>query len=151
MEPLFNTVTYTTPQIVFFTIGCGLWAMLYLILIRNYFRYRFIEMPLIAAASNFAWEFLWAFVFKEDMGRLVGYLDKAWFILDIAIFGFVLHVGQKQLGIQRFKRHFVPLMLVIMLAFGAGYTSSARRITTPPPVSRRASSPTCSSPGSTRS
>lgn len=47
MDPLFNTSTYTVPQIVVFGVGCALWAVLYLILpFRNYFRYRFIEMPL---------------------------------------------------------------------------------------------------------
>lgn len=121
MDPMFNTTTYTVPQLVVFGLGCTLWALLYLLLIRNYFRYKFIEMPLVAAASNFAWEFLWAFVFKADMGRLVEMLDKAWFLLDIFIFGAVLHVGVKQLGIERLKRHFMPLMLLIMVAFGFGY------------------------------
>lgn len=121
MDPLFNTTTYTVPQLVVFGIGCSLWAVLYLILIRNYFRYRFIEMPLVAAASNFAWEFLWAFVFKADMGRFVEILDKVWFLLDIVIFWAVLQVGMKQLGIERLKSQFRPLMLFMLLAFGFGY------------------------------
>lgn len=121
MEPMFNTSTYTVPQIVVFGTGCALWALLYLILIRNYFRYRFIEMPLAAAASNFAWEVLWAVVFTTDMGRFVDLLNKCWLLLDIFIFGAVLHVGVKQLGIERLKRHFMGLMLAMMLAFGVGY------------------------------
>ena len=121
MDQMFNTSTYTVPQIVVFGIGCALWALLYLILIRNYFRYRFIEMPLAAAASNFAWEFLWAYVFTSDMGRFVETLNRIWFVLDIVIFWAVLHVGVKQLGIERLKRQFVPLMLFMLVAFGFGY------------------------------
>ena len=104
MDQMFNTSTYTVPQIVVFGIGCALWALLYLILIRNYFRYRFIEMPLAAAASNFAWEFLWAYVFTSDMGKFVETLNRIWFVLDIVIFWAVLHVGVKQLGIAKPRR-----------------------------------------------
>ena len=93
MDQMFNTSTYTVPQIVVFGIGCALWALLYLILIRNYFRYRFIEMPLAAAASNFAWEFLWAYVFTSDMGKFVETLNRIWFVLDIVIFWAVLHLS----------------------------------------------------------
>lgn len=121
MGPMFNTSTYTVPEIIVFGTGCALWAVLYLILIRNYLRYHFIEMPLAAAASNFAWEVLWAVNFKTDMGRFVDLLNKCWLILDIFIFGAVLHVGVKQLGIERLKRHFMSLMLLMMGAFGVGY------------------------------
>lgn len=88
-----------------------------------------------AAASNFAWEFLWAYVFTSDMGRFVETLNRVWFLLDIVIFWAVLHVGVR-LGIEWLRRQFVPLMLFMLVAFGFGVPppSSARKAMTPSPA-----------------
>ena len=121
MGPWFNTDLYTVPQLLVFVTGCGLWALLYLILIRNFLRDRFVEMPIVAAASNFGWEFLWAFVFKTDMGLLMNLGYKLWFFLDVFIFAAVLRYGKDQVHIPELRRHFRASMLLILLAFGIGY------------------------------
>ncbi len=121
MDAWFTLEIYTVPQLVVFITGCGLWAVVYLLLIRNFLRDQFIEMPIVAAASNFAWEFLWAFVFVTDMGRLMNWGYKLWFFLDVFIFAAVLRYGMDQVHIPRFKKAYLPLMIAILLAFGAGY------------------------------
>jgi hypothetical protein len=121
VDQLFNLVDYTPAQLIVFNVGCGLWAVIYLIYIRNHRRSGFLEMPDIAAASNFAWEFLWAFVFTANMGLLINWCYKIWFFLDIYIFFVVLRDGREQVTRPAFYRHYRPLILAILIAWGVGY------------------------------
>lgn len=121
INKLFNLVDYTPAELMVFNIGCALWAVIYIIYIRNHRRTGFLEMPDIAAASNFAWEFLWAFLFVANMGLLINWLYKAWFVLDIYIFWVVVKDGREQVAKPQFYRHYRQLIILILIAWGLGY------------------------------
>jgi hypothetical protein len=121
MSQWLNMTKYTPAQLTVFLVGCGLWAVVYFIYIRNHRRYGFIEMPVIAAASNIAWEGLWGFKFQTDMGPLLQWGYQLWFILDIYIFVMVVRYGVDQVHLPEFQKHYRAWIIGIMLAFGVFY------------------------------
>ena len=97
MNHWFNTVDYTVPEHICFAVGCFMWVVVYLIIIRNIHRIKFIEIPMVAICANFAWEFLWSWVFMTDMGLVYVWGYRIWFFLDCYIVYSVFRLGYKQL------------------------------------------------------
>lgn len=116
-----NCVPYTVPELILFAGGCLLWVVAYGILIRNMKKNRFCEMAAVAACSNFAWEFLWAFVYFTDMGWFLRWTYRAWFFLDIFIFWLLLRIGDKQVEDGFLRRHFKNACVLGTAAFGFAY------------------------------
>lgn len=117
-------------HLVWFFGGCFLWLIAYGILIYNGFRYKFIEMPAIALAGNFAWEFTWSFLNSTNMGLLATRTYQAWFFVDVGIVLMALRWGYKQGWSEYFFRHYKKMFVFSVLCFiplfytytAAGYT-----------------------------
>jgi len=118
---LLNLIDYTPAEMVLFAGGCVLWVVAYGILIRNGYRYKVIEMPAIAAASNFAWEALWSTMFETDMGVFLIWTYRAWILFDLVIFTMVLKYGAAFVQTPALRKAFAPLTLTSMLAFAVLY------------------------------
>ncbi len=100
-EPIINLTDYTVLQHVLFASGCLLWVVTYIIVIKTIRKSRFIEIPLVAVTANFAWEFLWSFVFTTDMGLLYVWGYRIWFFLDCFIVYGLFRYGFKQIEIPQ--------------------------------------------------
>lgn len=116
-----NCVPYTYLELFLFAGGCFLWVAAYAVLIRNSLRYRFMDMAAIAVCSNFAWEGIWSWAFKTDMGWFLVWTYRAWFFLDIFIFWQLLRWGSKQISQPAFRDHFKPAAVFIALGFTVLY------------------------------
>ena len=116
-----NCVPYTWLELGLFAGGCLMWVVAYAILIRNIRKFKFVEMAAVAACSNFAWEFLWAFRFFTDMGYFLVWTYRAWFFLDIFIFWLMLRYGGGQVETPFLRRHYKAACVLTTLAFGLGY------------------------------
>src|SRR4051812_28727511 len=93
-----NFEYYTTLQLILFGIGALLWLVNYGCLIQKIRKEKFVEMPAAVLCANFAWEFMWGFVFTQNMGEILGIGYKAWFVLDCYIvYGFYKY-GYKQVS-----------------------------------------------------
>jgi hypothetical protein len=92
-----NLTDYTVLQHLCFAVGCFLWVIVYIIVIKNIRKFQFIEIPMVAICFNFAWEILWSWVFDTDMGLLYQWGYRAWFFLDCFIVYNVFKYGHKQL------------------------------------------------------
>ena len=112
-----NTIDYTIPELILFAGGCLLWVVVYGILIRNDLKFKIIEMPVIAGASNFAWEILWSLKYSPDTGLLLVWTYRAWLILDIYIFYKVIVDGSRFVYTPMLKKHFKKAAVLSMLAF----------------------------------
>lgn len=110
-----NLCDYTHLQIALVLIGTMFWNIAYYIIIRNGIKHQFIEMPLLAGASNLAWEFVWGFMVVTDMGKLFVWGLRIWFFLDVFIFYMLLRYGDKQISNPAIKKIFRPLEIVIFL------------------------------------
>jgi hypothetical protein len=112
-----NCIPYTWPEIVLFAGGCLMWVAAYVIIIRNARKLKLIDMAVVAGCSNFAWEFLWSFPFKTDMGWFLVWTYRAWFFLDIYIFWLLLKYGSAQVRAPLTIRYFKPLTVAALAGF----------------------------------
>jgi len=95
-------------------LGCLLWVFTYIKVIHAIRKNAFIEIPLIAVTANFAWEFLWSFVFITDMGLLYVWGYRLWFFLDCFIVYGLFKDGYKQIetpSIRKYASHIIALAI----------------------------------------
>lgn len=114
-EAWFNTVStdgslYTPVQLTLFAVGCLLWVVAYALILLQAKRHRAVEMAVIAAASNLAWEFVWGVLLRTDMGAFLVWTYRAWLIFDLFIFWQVLKLGFDQFTTPQFKRHYQAIV-----------------------------------------
>ncbi|MBD3223132.1 MAG: hypothetical protein GF313_00270 [Caldithrix sp.] len=119
MNHLINLELYTPLEFFFYFTGFFLWGVLYVILMRNIIKYKFVEMPFIVAAGNIAWELLYSFVFEMDMGYLLTWLYRIGTLVDVFIFIMVLRYGHKQIThLKGVEKYFRPMVVLIFLGWG---------------------------------
>jgi hypothetical protein len=106
MNKLFNTVDYTVPQLVLFAIAAAYWVWVYIAVIRDISRHKFVGIPVLAVCANISWEVLWSFFFYTNMGAFFQWGYRAWFILDVYILYSVLRYGKVQFTDPTLKKYF---------------------------------------------
>jgi hypothetical protein len=113
-----NLCTYSVFDMAIITTGTLFWCIAYYNIIRNSFKNQFSEMPMMVAAANIAWEFVWSFSkFNTDMGHFFLWGFRLWFFMDVLIFYNVYRYGHKQMTLDFFKEHFKPLFVGITLVW----------------------------------
>ena len=119
-----NWQDYTAAEFTFYGLGCLLWVFAYAIYIRNIFVFKYVEMPVFAGCCDVAWEFVWSFLARNNMGMLFQAANYVWFFLDAGIiFSIgVLGYGWKQMTVPQLQKRsvFIPMCLAIALLAGAG-------------------------------
>ena len=118
-----NCIPYTLTEVTFFATGCLMWIVAYAIMLRNAYKFKFIEMAAIAGASNFAWEILWgSFFYQTDMGLFLVWTYRAWLLFDLFIFYKLVQYGHKQYENKIIRKNFKWLCcLVAIFFFGVYY------------------------------
>jgi hypothetical protein len=91
-----NTTNYTLTELILFFIGAICWVLCYVFIVRDIYRFKYVGIPAGVVGANFAWEFLWAFVFHHDMGMLIQIGYYGWFVLDCFIVANMFRYGYKQ-------------------------------------------------------
>lgn len=112
-----NCIPYTWPELILFAGGCLMWVVAYALIIYNARKLKLLDMAIAAGCSNFAWEFIWSFPFKTDMGWFLVWTYRAWFFLDIYIFWLLLKYGSSQVSAPLMKKHFKPLCVGLLALF----------------------------------
>jgi hypothetical protein len=115
-----NTVDYTTTELVLFGLGCALWAVAYMGVIRGIVKKQFVEIPAVAVMANIAWEFNWSWLFHVNIGRLFVLGYQLWFFLDLFINYGLWKYGHKQVQNAVLRRWFKPMYVVGVLAWTVG-------------------------------
>ncbi|QBC44555.1 transmembrane-type terpene cyclase [Iodobacter fluviatilis] len=124
----FNTVSvdgsfYTPLQLGLFAVGCLLWVVAYALILLQAKQHRAVEMAVIAAASNLAWEFVWGVLLRTDMGAFLVWTYRAWLIFDLFIFWQVLQLGFGQFTNEIFKQHYQKIVWTSVVFFILVYWS----------------------------
>jgi len=91
-----NTEKYSTTELVLFGIGAFFWILCYIFVIRGIIKHKFVGISASVVGANIAWEFLWAFVFRQDMGEVIQIGYYGWFALDVFIVYSMFKYGYKQ-------------------------------------------------------
>ena len=116
--PWINLTDYTVFDVCLVGVGTLFWVICYIAVIKNGFKRKFVEMPMFLAAGNIAWEFVWSFIYKTNMGDFYLWGYRAWFLLDILIFYLVIKYGAKQMKNATLKKYFVPMFIGCTVWFG---------------------------------
>jgi len=119
-EPLINTAKYTTPELLFFAAGGIAWALAYMGVLREIVRKQFVEIPATAVCANIAWEFVWGFLYPNELGRFFSWGYRAWFFFDLAIVYLLFRFGDKQVELPELKAVFKPACVFGIAAWAVG-------------------------------
>jgi hypothetical protein len=104
----FNTADYSVPLLVLFGVGCVGWVVAYVAIVRNALRNEFLEIPAGAVVANIAWEFVWGFVYPNELGRAFSWGYRVWFFFDLAIVWLLFRYGHKQVELPELRAIFRP-------------------------------------------
>lgn len=113
----FNLCEYTVADLCIVAAGTLFWVISYIAIIRHGFKTKYIEMPVFVAVGNIAWEFVWSFIYKTNMGDFYLWGYRAWFFLDLFIFYLVIKYGAKQFTIELLKKMIVPIVAGLTVFF----------------------------------
>lgn len=115
----FNTQDFSAPLLILFGVGCFGWVVAYFAIIRNVFRNHFLEIPAAAVVANIAWEFVWGFLYPNELGRAFSLGYQIWFFFDLVIVYALFRWGWKQVDdIPDLVRLFRPACVFGILAWG---------------------------------
>ncbi|NOQ72902.1 MAG: hypothetical protein GQ574_12915 [Crocinitomix sp.] len=114
----FNLCDYSIFDLCIVGVGTLMWVVSYIAIIKSGFKNKFIEMPLFVAAGNIAWEFVWSFIYKTNMGDFYLWGYRAWFVLDLFILYLIFKYGAKQFKIPLFKKNTVLITIGLLVFFG---------------------------------
>ena len=113
----FNKVDYSIPQLVLFAIAALYWVWVYIVVIKDIKKFQFIGIPVLAVCANFAWEFLWSFLFKTNMGMAFEWGYRIWFLLDCYIFYHLFKEGRIQFSLDVLKKKFSIIVWVTFICW----------------------------------
>lgn len=104
---------YTIPQLIASGLGEVLWTVVYILVIRDALKKKYVQLPATIVAANLAWEFLAGFVFPSPAGKLMGLGFQIWFAIDVVIFALVMKYGRKQLPSDEQVKYFPYIIISI--------------------------------------
>ncbi len=113
----FNTAQYPAPLLLLFGVGCFGWVVAYVAIVRNALRNRFLEIPAGAVVANIAWEFVWGFLYANELGRFFSWGYRIWFFFDLGIVYMLFRYGDKQVELPELKAIFRPACVVGIAAW----------------------------------
>lgn len=100
-------------------VGCVLWGVAYVLIIKQCFKERSYGLPLLAICMNFAWELMASFVFPNPV-PLWHFFDRAWLLLDIPIVFQLWRWGAKEERIGEIRKHFHAVLVLTFLLCAVG-------------------------------
>jgi hypothetical protein len=118
--PWFNTTDYTIPQLILFAVAALYWVWVYIVVIRDIVKNKFIGIPILAICANFAWELLWSVKFCTNMGLAFEWGYRAWFLLDLFIFYSMFKYGKIQFSNPILHKNFTPIVFFAFMSWIAG-------------------------------
>lgn len=118
LDQYMSVSVYSGLDMLLVLTGTVFWCVAYYCIIRNSIRKDFIEMPMMAAAANIAWEFVRGWIFPTDMGSVFAWGFKIWFFMDVFIFYHVFTKGHTQTKIAAVSKYWKPLFLFTTLCWG---------------------------------
>jgi hypothetical protein len=116
----FNTSQYPVPLLILFGVGCFGWVVAYVAIVRNALHNQFLEIPAGAVVANIAWEFVWGFLYPNELGRFFSWGYRIWFFFDLGIVYMLFRFGERQVELPELKAVFRPACLFGIAAWAVG-------------------------------
>lgn len=111
-----NKGQFTPAEFVLLGLGFVFWAVAYIDVLKNIHRYRIVEIPIIVAAMDLSYEFIWGFLRpNNDLGLIFNLGNILWFAKDLHINYHALKYGHKLVTIEWIKRNYLIIYLFILI------------------------------------
>lgn len=112
-----NFEKYSDEVLILALCGAVFWVTVYFYTIHIILTKKWVEMPFYVACGNIVWEFLWGFIFYDqiDMGKLFVWSYRVWFLLDIFIFISIYRYGYKQIENATLRLHAKKIIVGLTL------------------------------------
>lgn len=110
-----NTAVYEVPVIIFFTIGSISWIYTYWHTTVNIKKFSLVEIPILVAPLNLAWEMSWGFWIPNDYGPIFKYASIAWFFLDCFINYKLLYFGKRLVTKSIIEEHYFKIWFFLFI------------------------------------
>jgi hypothetical protein len=115
--------TYSHWETFWYVGGFVVWAPAYIAIVIIAVRKRRLEIPVIAVTANVTWEFLWGFVFGQNMGPGLQWVYRGACILDLLILLAVFRLGHTQSLAPIYTRYFNLVVVALLAGWIAFYWS----------------------------
>jgi hypothetical protein len=115
--------TYSHWETFWYVGGFVVWAPAYIAIVVIAVRQRRLEIPVIAVTANVTWEFLWGFVFRQNMGPGLQWVYRGACILDLLILLAVFRLGRRQSLAPIYARYFNVVVVALLAGWIAFYWS----------------------------
>jgi hypothetical protein len=109
---------YSGAEILWYIGGFLLWTPAYVMIIIIGFRQKRLEIPVLAATGNIAWELLWGFSFHVDMGYGLQNIYRGAFLIDAVILYLVFKHGRDHTQAPLVRRWYPALVVLLLLGWG---------------------------------
>jgi hypothetical protein len=106
-----NLDSYTPLELTVWTAGAVMFVAVYILVFINMFRRHVVWIPAFAYGANFAWEFLWGYVYQTDMGTLFSWGLKFYMPMSLAFGFYLLRYGYKQFRSPWLRSHLAAVLL----------------------------------------
>lgn len=110
---------YSGAEVFWYVGGFLAWTPAYLMILWIGWKQRRLEIPVVAATGNIAWELIWGFFFSVDMGYGLQNVYRGAFLIDAAIIWFVFRYGREQTDLPLARRWYPGLVIGLLAVWGA--------------------------------
>ena len=117
MENWINLEQFSKTQQVLYFLDAIFWVAVYVLVEINVKKYKYVAIPAFSVTHNVAWEFVWSFMYKTELGELFVWGIRAWFLTDVWLVYRLWQYGDKQVSHPYLKKHFHLLMPIFILGW----------------------------------
>lgn len=109
---------YSGAEVAWYIGGFLAWTPAYVMILWIGVKHRRLEIPILAATGNIAWELLWGFFFRVDMGYGLQNIYRGAFIIDVGILYLVFKHGRDQIQAPLGRRWYPAVIVALLAAWG---------------------------------
>ena len=109
---------YSGAEVAWYVGGFLAWTPAYVMILWIGFKHRRLEIPVLAATGNIAWELLWGFFFSVNMGYGLQNIYRGAFLIDAGILYLLFKYGRDQTASPVGRRWFPVVILALLAAWG---------------------------------
>lgn len=101
-------------------LGNILWITLYIVLIINGRKNRFVELPIFIITGDLVWEALYGFVFPLDpvLNPIIQWGIRIWCLIDCVVFALALKYANNEITTPLIVKYITPICLALFVFWG---------------------------------
>lgn len=121
MNGLRGVQTYSHWATFWYVGGFLVWTPAYVVIVIRAVRTKRLEIPVVAATSNVVWEFMWGFIWQQNMGSGLQFIYRGACVLDVFILLAVFRFGASDSPYLIYRKYFNYVVVALLVGWGYFY------------------------------